>query len=60
MRARELRCHISMGYRHGGFEVINNAGYKTDNVRGHLIEEEIRNRLSFLTKRILETRLKAQ
>jgi multimeric flavodoxin WrbA len=59
--AGELWCHISMGYRHGGFEVINNAGYKTDNVRGHLIEEEeIQNRLSFLTKRILETRLKKQ
>jgi len=54
--AGELRGHISMGYRHGGFEVINNAGYKTDNVRGRLIEEEeIRNRLAFLTKRILET-----
>lgn len=57
--AGELRCHISMGYQQGGFEVINNAGYKTDNVRGHLIEEEeIQKRLSFLTKRILETKLK--
>lgn len=53
--AGELRCHISMGYQHAGFEIINNAGYKTDNVRGHLInEEEIQNRLSFLTGRILE------
>jgi len=57
--AGELRCHISMGYQQGGFEVMNNAGYKTDNVRGHLIEEEeIQNRLSFLTKRLLETVLK--
>jgi hypothetical protein len=57
--AGELRCHISMGYQQGGFEVINNAGYKTDNVRGHLIEErEIQDRLSFLTKRILDIRLK--
>jgi multimeric flavodoxin WrbA len=57
--AGELRCHISMGFQQGGFEVINNAGYKTDNVRGHLIEEEeIQNRLSFLTKRVLETALK--
>ena len=55
--AGELRCHISMGYRQGGFELINNAGYKTENVRGRLIhEEDIQNRLSFLTKRILETR----
>jgi len=54
--AGELRGHISMGYRHGGFEVINNAGYKTDNVRGRLIEEEeIQGRLSHLAKRILET-----
>jgi len=54
--AGELRGHISMGYRHGGFEVINNAGYKTDNIRGRLIEEkEIRDRLAFLAKRILET-----
>ena len=54
--AGELRGHVSMGYRHGGFEVINNAGYRTDNVRGRLIEEEeIRNRLAFLAKRILET-----
>ena len=54
--AGELQCHISMGYQHGGFEVINNAGYKTDNVRGRLIEEEeIKNRLSFLTNRILKT-----
>lgn len=54
--AGELRCHISMGYKLGGFEVINNAGYKTNNVRGHLIEEEeIKRRLSFLTERILET-----
>lgn len=57
--AGELRCHISMGYQQGGFEIINNAGYETDNVRGRLIEEkEIRDRLSFLTKRILETKLK--
>jgi len=54
--AGELRGHISMGYRHGGFEVVNNAGYKTDNVRGRLIEEEeIQGRLSHLAKRILET-----
>jgi len=53
--AGELRCHISMGFRQGGFEVINNAGYKTDNVRERLIEEEeIQRRLSFLTERILE------
>lgn len=59
--AGELRCHISMGYRQGGFEVVNDAGFKTRNVRGHLIqEEEIQNRLSFLTKRILETSLKVQ
>jgi len=54
--AGELRYHISKGYRQGGFEVINSAGYKTDNVRGRLIqEEEIRNRLSFLAEHILET-----
>ena len=54
--AGELRGHVSMGFRHGGFEVINNAGYETDNVRGRLIEEkEIQNRLSFLAKRILKT-----
>jgi multimeric flavodoxin WrbA len=54
--AGELRGHVSMGFRLGGFEVINNAGYKTDNVRGRLIEEEeIQNRLSFLARRILET-----
>jgi multimeric flavodoxin WrbA len=54
--AGELRGHVSMGYRLGGFEVINNSGYKTDNVRGHLIEEkEVQNRLSCLTERILET-----
>jgi multimeric flavodoxin WrbA len=57
--AGELRCHISMGYQQGGFEVINNAVYKTDNVRGRLIEEEeIQNRLAFLAKRILETGFK--
>jgi multimeric flavodoxin WrbA len=55
--AGELRCHISMGYRQGRFEVINNAGYKTDNVRGRLIQEkEVRNRLSFLANRILKTK----
>jgi multimeric flavodoxin WrbA len=59
--AGELRCHISSGYQQGGFEVINNAGYKTDNVRGHLIEEEeIQNRLSFLTRRFLKTILKEE
>jgi multimeric flavodoxin WrbA len=52
----ELRGHISLGYRLGGFEVVNNSGYKTNNVRGRLIEEkEIQNRLAFLTDRILET-----
>jgi len=59
--AGELRGHISMGYRHGGFEVINNAGYKTDNIRERLIEEdEVKNRLSFLAKRVLETAKKDQ
>jgi len=59
--AGELRCHISMGYQQGGFEVINNAGYGTDNVRGRLIEEEeIQNRLSFLTTRILQISRKLQ
>jgi len=53
--AGELRGHIAMGYRHEGFEVINNSGYKTDNVRGRLIEEkEIQNGLLFLARRILE------
>jgi len=53
--AGELHCHISMGYKQGGFEVINNAGYRTDNVRERLIhEKEIQKRLSFLTERILE------
>jgi len=54
--AGQLRYHISTGYRQGGFEVINSSGYKTNNVLGHLIQEkEIRNRLLFLTNRILET-----
>ncbi len=59
--AGELRCHISMGYRQGGFEVVNDAGFEIRNVRGHLIrEEEIQNRLSFLTKRILRISRKIQ
>ncbi len=53
--AGELRGHISMGYRQGGFEILNNAGYKTDNIRGRLIqEEEIQHRLSFLAERIMD------
>lgn len=38
-----------------GFEVINNAGFETENLFGGLInEEEIKRRLEFLTGRTLE------
>lgn len=38
-----------------GFEVINNAGFETENLFGGLInEEEIQSRSEFLADRILE------
>jgi multimeric flavodoxin WrbA len=44
-----------MGRRVAGFEVINNAGFETDNVFGRLInEEEIQRRLTFLVDRTLK------
>ena len=40
----------------GGFEVINNAGFRTENLFGKLInEKEIQRRLEFLATRIPET-----
>lgn len=48
----EVKC---MGRRVAGFEVINNAGFKTENLFGGLInEEEIQRRLLFLADRTLE------
>jgi len=48
----EVKC---MGRKVAGFEVINNAGFKTENLFGGLInEEEIRRRLLFLADRTLE------
>jgi multimeric flavodoxin WrbA len=50
--ANEVKC---MGRRVAGFEVINNAGFETENLFGRLInEEEIRRRLMFLADRTLE------
>jgi multimeric flavodoxin WrbA len=44
-----------MGRVMGGFEVINNAGFRTENLFGGLInEEEIQRRLLFLADRTLE------
>jgi len=44
-----------MGRKIGGFEVINNAGFRTENLFGKLInEEEIKRRLEYLTDRTLE------
>lgn len=44
-----------MGRQVGGFEVINNAGFRTENLFGGLInEEEIQRRLIFLADRTLE------
>ncbi|MCK4314205.1 MAG: NAD(P)H-dependent oxidoreductase [Anaerolineae bacterium] len=48
----EVKC---MGRKVAGFEVINNAGFKTENLFGGLInEEEIQRRLLFLADRTLE------
>jgi hypothetical protein len=48
----EVKC---MGRKVVGFEVINNAGFETENLFGGLInEEEIRRRLLFLADRTLE------
>jgi multimeric flavodoxin WrbA len=44
-----------MGRKVGGFEIINNAGFETENLFGKLIhEEEIRRRLEFLADRTLK------
>ncbi|MGA9351341.1 MAG: hypothetical protein WBW48_21390 [Anaerolineae bacterium] len=44
-----------MGRKLAGFEVINNAGFTTENLFGGLInEEEIQRRLLFLADRTLE------
>jgi len=41
--------------RIAGFEVINNAGFETENLFGRLInEDEIKRRLEFLSDRTLE------
>ncbi|MGC1121107.1 MAG: hypothetical protein WBA22_08430 [Candidatus Methanofastidiosia archaeon] len=43
------------GRKVGGFEIINNAGFETENLFGKLIhEEEIRRRLDFLVDRTLK------
>jgi multimeric flavodoxin WrbA len=45
----------TMGRKVAGFEVINNSGFKTENLFGRLIkEEEIQRRLKFLVDRTLE------
>ncbi|MBE9507609.1 MAG: NAD(P)H-dependent oxidoreductase [Chloroflexi bacterium] len=51
-----VACEVKdMGRVVAGFEVINNAGFKTDNLFGGLInEEEIQRRLLFLADRTLE------
>lgn len=44
-----------MGRKVAGFEVINNASFRTENLFGGLInEEEIQRRLLFLADRTLE------
>jgi hypothetical protein len=50
--ADEIRL---MGRKMGGFEIINNAGFETENLFGKLIhEEEIKRRLEFLADRTLK------
>ena len=45
-----------MGRKIGGFELINNAGFRTENLFGKLInEEEIKRRLEYLADQTLET-----
>lgn len=50
--ADEVKC---MGRKVAGFEVINNAGFETENLFGNLInEKEIQRRLEFLTDRTMK------
>jgi hypothetical protein len=46
----------SIGRKVGGFEIINNAGFETENLLGKLTyEKEIKRRLEFLADRTLTT-----